>query len=85
MPIYNVNMFRAVTNHKFVNVKRAVDTWAECFNYSVNFQTKQSNRQDASLRYAHFLYRGFEITSTNSDLKLSVGEEAGYKKWESPS
>jgi len=44
MSLYNVNMFRVVTNHKVVDVKRAVHTSAESLNYWVNFQTKQSNR-----------------------------------------
>jgi len=44
MSLYNMNMFRAVANQKVVDVKRVVDTWADCFNYWVNFQTKQSNR-----------------------------------------
>jgi len=43
MSLYNANMFRAVTTHKVVDVKRAVDTWAESFNYWVNFHTKQSS------------------------------------------
>jgi len=43
MSLYNVNMFRAVTNHIVFDVKTAVNTWAESFNYWVNFQTKQSS------------------------------------------
>jgi len=37
------------------------------------------------MKYPRFLFAEFGITSTNSGLELSVGEEAGYEKWESAS
>jgi len=55
MALYDMNVFWLTTYEKIVNIKRAFDTWAESFNYWINFKAKKGDGQDATLRYTHFL------------------------------
>jgi len=51
----------------------------------INFQTEDSNKQNASLWYIYFLFCKFGISSSNSYLKLSVTKKTSYGERKSPS
>jgi len=55
MPFDDVDVFRAITDQEVIHIHRAFDTKTDGRNDRVNFQTKQSVKEDTALRNTHFV------------------------------
>ena len=85
MPFDDVDVFRVITDQEVIHIQRTFDTRRNDLNNRVNFQTKQSDRQDTALRNTHFLVIQLWETWTYPHLKAPSLKKTFNKRRQSAS